>query len=678
MKFVLPIWLLVGVIACAVLVWRYRRFDRTQTSLLAGFVSPRLAERLTRSFSPERRRLKRILFVAATACLFIALARPQAGFRWEEARRKGLEILFAVDTSKSMLAQDVKPNRLTRAKLAVEDLLGKLNGDGVGLVAFAGNAFLQCPITLDYDAFRESVGALDTQIIPRGGTDVAAAIHEAESAFEARPDSDKILVLITDGEDLSQEGVAAAKAAAKDGVKVFTVGVGSSNGELIPVPNESGGTEFVKDASGQFVKSRLDDKTLKEIAEATGGMYEPLGQQGQGLTTIYDEGLKPFTRHDLASRQHKVYIERFEWPLLAALLLFSLEPFIGTRRRNAAAQAPSHSLAELGGLTSRPAVAMGLILAFVALPGITHASPGSAEKAYQKGDFTKAVKDYAASAQKQPNNAQLHFNTGAAAYKAGEFTPAEKSFHAALKTADLPVQQSAYYNLGNAQYRIGQKTEQSNTQETIKNWESAVKSYEAALEIKPDDADAKYNRDLVKRKLEELKKQQQQQQNQQNQNQQQNQQANNDSGQDQKGQKDQQQDQSQNQQANNSSGKDQQKDQQANNSSGKDQQNQNQQAQNSGAEQKQQDQQSQQQQQANAGQQPKPAQQGTPEANAKPDQQQGDQMAQANERREPGQMTKEEAKRLLDSLKGDEQKVAAAPMTRGQAGPQNDQPIKDW
>jgi Ca-activated chloride channel family protein len=645
MKFVQPIWLLVGIIACAVLIWRYRRFDRTQTSLLAAFVSPHLAKRLTRSFSPGRRQLKRILFLAATACLFIALARPQAGHRWEETRRKGLEILFAVDTSRSMLAQDVKPNRLTRAKLAVEDILGKLNGDGVGLVAFAGNAFLQCPITLDYDAFRESVEALDPQIIPRGGTDVGAAIHEAESAFKARPDSDKILVLITDGEDLSQEGVTAAKAAAKEGVKIFTVGVGSTTGELIPVPTENGGTEFVKDASGRFVKSRLDDKTLKEIAEATGGMYEPLAQQGQGLTTIYDEGLKPFTRHDLASRQHKVYIERFEWPLLAALLLFSIEPFINTRRRNATAHAPSHSVAELGGLTARPAAMLGLILAFVALPGITHASPVSAEKAYQQGDFAKAVKDYAVSAEKHPDNPQLQFNTGAAAYKAGEFGPAEKSFQNALKTEQLPVQQSAYYNLGNAQYRIGQKTEQADVQQTLKNWESAVRSYEAALQIKPDDADAKYNRDLVKRKLEELKPPPQQNQKNQKNDQQQNQDKNN-------------------QQNQTSSGQDQQKQQQqqANNSSG--------------AQEKKPE--NQPQQQANARQQPKPAPQGTPEANAKPDQQQGDQMAQANERREPGQMTKEEAQRLLDSLKGEDAKVAAAPRSRNQTQPRDNQPLKDW
>ena len=146
-----------------------------------------------------------MLFILGVFCLFVALARPQAGYEWQETHRKGLELLFAVDTSKSMLAQDVKPDRLSRAKLAVHDLVDKLDGDAVGLVAFAGNAFLQCPVTLDYDAFRESLDALDTKVIPRGGTDIAAAIREAEAVFKTRTAAEKILVLITDGEDLGGE-----------------------------------------------------------------------------------------------------------------------------------------------------------------------------------------------------------------------------------------------------------------------------------------------------------------------------------------------------------------------------------------------------------------------------------------------------------------------------------------
>src|SRR5258705_5945108 len=153
MKFAEPLWLLVGLITCAFVLWRYRQFDLRQRASLAQFAATRLLDRLTASVSRGRRLAKRALFVTGLALIFVALARPQAGYVWQETHRKGLELLLAVDTSKSMLSQDVKPDRLTRAKLAMHDLIEKLNGDSVGLVAFAGNAFLQCPITLDYDAF---------------------------------------------------------------------------------------------------------------------------------------------------------------------------------------------------------------------------------------------------------------------------------------------------------------------------------------------------------------------------------------------------------------------------------------------------------------------------------------------------------------------------------------------
>jgi Ca-activated chloride channel family protein len=508
MHFAQPFWLLAGAIACAALVWQYRRFDRAQRAALAQFAAARLLDKLTSSVSAPRRRWKRGLFGLGIALLFVALARPQAGFEWQETHRKGLELLFAVDTSKSMLAQDVKPNRLARAKMAVSDLVAKLKGDGVGLVAFAGNAFLQCPVTLDYDAFRESLDALDTNTIPRGGTDIASAIRESEAVLKARPSAEKILVLITDGEDLGGEGIIAAQEAAKNGVKIFTVGVGSTTGELVPVPSETGGTDFAKDENGQLVKSHLDEATLKKIAEATGGMYQPLGAQGEGLTVIYEKGLAKFTRHDLSSRQAKVPLEKFFWPLLAALLCFLSELLIGNRRRvRAPKAAPVPEKKKLApGL--RPVTAALALLAGVAS---SHAAnPQAAEQAYQKGDFAKAEQEYSATAAKQPAKAELHFNAGAAAYKSGDYAQAATGFQQSLKTDKVPVQEGAYYNLGNTQYRLGQKTEKANPQETIKTWEGAVKSYDAALQIAANDTDAKHNRDLVQRKIDELKKQQEQ------------------------------------------------------------------------------------------------------------------------------------------------------------------------
>jgi Ca-activated chloride channel homolog len=648
MKFVQPYWLLAGFAACLFLIWRFRHFNRRQRLALAQFVSPRLFDKLTASVSASRRKLKQGLFVAGVACLFVALARPQVGFRWQEVHRKGIELLVAVDTSKSMLTQDVKPDRLGRAKLAVNDLVDKLDGDGIGLLAFAGDAFLECPITLDYDAFRESINSLNTDIISRGGTDIGGAIREAQAVLDARPDKEKVLVLITDGEDLGGDAVAAAQSAAKDGLKIFTVGVGTAAGELIPVPNANGGTDFVKDDAGQFVKSRLDEATLKQIAAATGGMYAPLGQQGQGLAVIYDQGLAQFTRHDLAARRTKIYLEQFQWPLLAGLLCFASELLIGTRKRfvrnsvQARSEKPVGRAAggKAGWSPAHTAATVGLALFL--LPSASHASPGSAEKAYEKGNFAAAEKEYAATLAKQPKQPKLNFNLGSAAYKSGDYATAATAFQNTLNTTHVPVQQNAYYNLGNTEYRVGQKTEKSNPQDTIKSWEDAVKSYDAALQIKPNDADAKFNRDLVQKKLEQLQKQQQQQQeqNQQNKNQQ-----NSGQSQNQAQSKPDQKNQGQGQQAQNQSG---QKNQQQNQR--------NQQAANNSSQ----------------GNEQKPAQPNPQTAQNQPAQADDDTL------RSPGQMTKEEAKQLLDSQIGNEHDLPAAQFARGPVKPQNDQPLKDW
>src|SRR6202162_5396622 len=261
-----PAWLPAGFIACLCMLWLWRRYDARQHAALARFVSAHLRAQLTQSVSIGRRRIQRGLTLAALALLFAALAGPLVGYRWEQVSRRGNEIVFAVDTSRSMSTPDVKPDRLTRARLAIDDFTRELDGDAVGLVAFAGEAFLVCTITLDYGAFHESLNAVDINTIPRGGTNIASAIREAQAALRRRPGSDKILILVTDGEDLEGSALATAEAPKRqDGLKIFAVGVGTASGELIPVPREQGGG-FVKDETGSYVKSRLDESALKAIA----------------------------------------------------------------------------------------------------------------------------------------------------------------------------------------------------------------------------------------------------------------------------------------------------------------------------------------------------------------------------------------------------------------------------
>ncbi|MGA3143592.1 MAG: VWA domain-containing protein [Verrucomicrobiota bacterium] len=683
MKFAEPIWLLAGLIACGALVWAWRRYDARQRAALATFASSHLHAQLTASFSTVRRNWKRGLFLAAVGCLFVALARPQAGFRWEEMKRHGIEVIFAVDTSRSMLTPDMKPDRLTRAKLAVDDFVSKMNGDGVGLIAFAGNAFLQCPITLDYDAFHESLAALDTTIIPRGGTDIASAIHEAQAALQNRPATDNVLVLLTDGEDLEGSALDTAKAAATDGLKICTVGVGTATGDLIPIPPEQGGG-FVKDESGQFVKSHLDQAGLQAIAAVTGGIYAPLGAQGQGLDTIYQQALAPLAKHELASRRQRVYTERFHWPLAASLVLLLASTLVGTRRRSARKlEAPAAATGKTRpNLMTQPAAAMLGLLLFLPFHN-AQASTATAEKAYQKGDFAAAEREYAAAAQRNPKQPDLLFNAGTAAYKAGQFPQAAAAFQKSLDgkpSADpkrLAAQEDAYYDLGNTLYRNGQKTEPANPQQTIQAWEQAVKTYDAALQLHANDADAKFNRDLVQRKLEELKKQQQQQNQKQNQDQKQDQQNKSaqNSGQKNQQNKDQKSDQ-QNQSGQNSQAKNQENQNQKSGAGSKPDQQKDQQQANSGSKPDQQKQPDQ------NGQQPQPAN-GQPQGNAQaqaganPDQNAAAQAADSQV--EPGQMSKADAQALLDSVKNEEQRLPTAPVARnGNISQQSDQPIKDW
>ncbi len=485
MRFSNPYWLLAGLLAGVVLVWIWHRYDTRQRAALARFVAPHLRQKLTGSVSRVGRFLQRGLFLAATLCLFVALAGPQLGYRWEQISRRGNEVVFAIDTSRSMLTPDVKPNRLTRAKLAIDDMARQLEGDGIGIVAFAGSAFLVCPLTLDYAAFHQSLDAIDVHTIPLGGTNISSAIAAASSALRHRPGSDRILILITDGENLEGDALAAADAAAKqDGLKIYTVGIGTAEGELIPLPADLGGG-FVKDETGALVKSHLDESGLKAIASATGGAYVRLEGQGEHFDAFLRTVFSTVSRHDLIYRQQRIYTERYQWPLAASLVMLLASLVVGTRRwgrRQAAAVA--HVIVTVS-------AALGLMIAPVRSDSADQGdTPGG------KGDARTPLAEY---------------NKGTTAYRAKQFSQATAAFQRSIKTAPasdakrLADQQDAYYNLGNALYRSGQQLEKSDPQEAIRQWTDAVKAYETALQLRSGDADSRYNRDFVQRKIDALR-----------------------------------------------------------------------------------------------------------------------------------------------------------------------------
>ena len=302
------------------LIWSWRRKQKAA----ARFVRSRLWAQLTVGVSYPRQILKRVLFAVAVVLVLVTLARPQVGFIEEEARASGLDIVVCFDVSRSMLASDVAPNRLARAKLAAYDLAGIARWDRLALVPFAGNAFLQVPLALDDEAFLQSVRALDTDVIPEQGTALADALKEALNAFGKDSTGARAVVILTDGEDHEEGAVEAARAAAKDGVRIFTIGVGTAQGALLQAPDPYGNPIFVKDADGNAVKSRLNEPALKQLAEAGGGFYLPL-QGRRTLQTLYDRGLAPLPKTEFKAGRAREWIERFQWPLGVAILLLMVE-----------------------------------------------------------------------------------------------------------------------------------------------------------------------------------------------------------------------------------------------------------------------------------------------------------------------------------------------------------------
>ena len=325
---ILVLLVLVSLALAGFLVWAWRKKQR----LMTQFVQARLLAQLTMGVSKPRQKLQMVLVGLAVVCAGLALARPQWGFAWEEARQRGLDIVVAVDTSRSMLADDLRPNRLERAKLAALDVMRVARSDRLALVPFAGTAYLQCPLTLDQEAFRQNVQALGVGIMPQGGTALAEAIRVAQDAFKDSGDNTKVLILMTDGEDHEPGALEAAREAARAGIRIFTLGVGTLEGEVLRELDAQGNLTYVRDAQGEVVKSRLNQTLLQQLATEAGGFYLPL-QANAAVETLYEQGLAGLTKSELASRLYRRYHERFHWPLGLAILLLLLELMLPERSR---------------------------------------------------------------------------------------------------------------------------------------------------------------------------------------------------------------------------------------------------------------------------------------------------------------------------------------------------------
>lgn len=464
--------------------------ERAREENLSKLVAARLRPRLAANVSIARRRLRFLFLLFGFAAVLIALARPQWGFTMIEAKRKGRDVLFVIDTSRSMLADDIKPNRLARAKLAAQDLLAELKGDRVGVIAFAGTAFLQAPLTTDHTAILAAIKELDTDIIPQGGSNLAGAITAARDAFGKGESENRALVIFSDGEELDADAKKIIDEL-KGQVRIFSVGIGTPEGALIPVRSGKGGTEFVKDAEGNVVRSRLDEGRLRDVAEATEGFYVHLVSGRAEMQTILRDGLGKMTEHEIDARLSRQPIERYQWPLSVALVLLGIAALMGERRRVAGAQATA--------------------LLLIGLPVLGEAKNQGVE-AFERKDYPGARTEFDRQLARQPDRAEMQFNVGSAAYKQGDFDTALGAFSHAVTSPDPALRGKAAYNLGNTLFQRGVRQQEKEARKT--EWKNAIQHYDEALKVDPKNADAIYNRDLVLKLLEEQEKQQKQEQDQ--------------------------------------------------------------------------------------------------------------------------------------------------------------------
>ncbi|HEX9887531.1 MAG TPA: VWA domain-containing protein [Longimicrobiales bacterium] len=325
---------LFGLLAVPVVALALGMAWRARSRALARFGDVPLVAKLSQSLSPGARRLKAILVLAALVPLVLAMARPQFGTRVETVRSRGRDVVVALDVSASMLAEDVPPNRLERARLEIGRLIRGLDGDRIGLVAFAGDAFVQSPLTSDYGAALMFLSAMDTDLIPVQGTDLGKALDVALGAFEEGATGDQqVLVVVTDGEDHEGEIDAAVRRAAAMGVSIHTVGIGSPDGVPIPVMDAAGRRQgFLRDDEGNVVTTRLEEGPLREVARATGGRYVPAYGGTTALQRLVDE-IAAGDGEERESRQVTQFDEQYQIFLGLGLALLLAEALVPERRR---------------------------------------------------------------------------------------------------------------------------------------------------------------------------------------------------------------------------------------------------------------------------------------------------------------------------------------------------------
>ena len=461
--------------------------SRRQRQKMRKFGDPALLRQLKPDVSRWRPEVKFWLFEAAIALVIAMLARPQMGTRISHEKRTGIEAIIVMDISNSMFAQDVEPSRLDRSKMMVENLVDNFTDDKVGLIVFAGDAFVQLPITSDYVSAKMFLSDIDPSMIATQGTDMARAIDMAMHSFTQQQGIGKAIVVITDGEDHEGGAVEAAEAARKKGMRVYVLGVGSPKGSPIPVP---GTGDYIKDNTGNTVMSALNEDMCKQVAEAGGGAYIHVDNNSNAQEQLNSE-LDKLARKETASTIYSDYDEQFQAFGIIALLLLILETCLLDRK------SPLFRRVTLFSRRKKTAVTVLLMLlcSAVAMAQSDRQYVREGNRHFRAGNHAQAEVAYRKALEKNPHNPQAEFNLGNALFAQRKDSAAIRSYENAVKAETNPLRKAqAYHNIGVVC-------------QGHKMYAEAIEAYKDALRLNPKDDTTRYNLELCKR---QQKKQQQQ------------------------------------------------------------------------------------------------------------------------------------------------------------------------
>jgi len=446
--------------------------NRKKKVTLRVFADAELLQSLTGQVKKGILFLKGLFFVIALIFLILASAGPRWGSYYQDVQRKGVDILFLLDVSYSMQAQDIKPDRLERAKREITDFLKIAEGDRVGLVLFAGDAFVQSPLTLDYDAVSMFLGSVTVDTLPVPGTDLGNGIKTALDAFDFKSATDKVIVVITDGEDNEGRGLQQAEKAMEKGVKIFVYGMGDPSGA--PIPDKTGG--FKKEKDGNLILSKLNEKDLRKISEAADGRYVRSVTGDLDLDRLYFEGIKEKTEaKELESGKIKVFEERFYIFTGLAILFLVIEGILGLKLNRAG---------------------LFLIIAMIIICSENHSFAGdNPEELYKQGHYKEAEQAFIKKDMDHPKDVRNRYNRGCASFQNSNYKGASAAFRSALKrTENKQIKFRSAYNLGNSLFKQG-------------DLKSAAHAFSQAIKLNPGDEDSRYNYELALKMIKENKKQ---------------------------------------------------------------------------------------------------------------------------------------------------------------------------